>query len=125
VLTAIYRSVGELVGEGADKITFPVIAERAGVNPTTLYRRWEDVNALLCDLSNYMAHFVRIIWPSQAPTTRTSRAASMASGVMVSRLLMVMMRATWLMSRSTSRKLPPVMRTMLTTDSASAWRCGS
>jgi len=47
VLTAIYRSVGELVGEGADKITFPVIAERAGVNPTTLYRRWEDVNALL------------------------------------------------------------------------------
>jgi len=47
VLTAIYTSVGELVGEGADKITFPVIAERAGVNPTTLYRRWEDVDALL------------------------------------------------------------------------------
>jgi AcrR family transcriptional regulator len=47
VLTAIYTSVGELVGEGADKITFPVIAERAGVNPTTLYRRWDDVNALL------------------------------------------------------------------------------
>jgi AcrR family transcriptional regulator len=47
VLTAIYASVGELVGEGADKITFPVIAERAGVNPTTLYRRWDDVNALL------------------------------------------------------------------------------
>ncbi|PRY41380.1 TetR/AcrR family transcriptional regulator [Umezawaea tangerina] len=47
VLTAIYTSVGELVGEGADKISFPVIAERAGVNPTTLYRRWADVNALL------------------------------------------------------------------------------
>ena len=47
VLTAIYTSVGELVGEGADRITFPVIAERAGVNPTTLYRRWDDVNALL------------------------------------------------------------------------------
>jgi AcrR family transcriptional regulator len=47
VLNAIYMSVGELVGEGVDKITFPVIAERAGVNPTTLYRRWEDVNALL------------------------------------------------------------------------------
>jgi AcrR family transcriptional regulator len=46
-LGAIYTSVGELVGEGADKITFPVIAERAGVNPTTLYRRWDDVNALL------------------------------------------------------------------------------
>jgi AcrR family transcriptional regulator len=47
VLSAIYTSVGELVGEGVEKITFPVIAERAGVNPTTLYRRWEDVNALL------------------------------------------------------------------------------
>jgi AcrR family transcriptional regulator len=47
VLSAIYTSVGELVGEGADRITFPVIAQRAGVNPTTLYRRWDDVNALL------------------------------------------------------------------------------
>jgi len=47
VLTAIYTAVGELVGEGADKISFPLIAERAGVNPTTLYRRWDDVNALL------------------------------------------------------------------------------
>lgn len=35
------------MGEGATKISFPVIAERAGVNPTTLYRRWRDVNALL------------------------------------------------------------------------------
>src|SRR4051812_3992191 len=47
VLSAIYASVGELVGEGAEKITFPIIAERAGVNPTTLYRRWSDVNELL------------------------------------------------------------------------------
>lgn len=47
MLNAIYKAVGELVGEGADKITFPVVAERAGVNPTTLYRRWRDVNALL------------------------------------------------------------------------------
>jgi AcrR family transcriptional regulator len=47
VLTAIYTAVGELVGEGSEKITFPVIAERAGVNPTTLYRRWTDVPALL------------------------------------------------------------------------------
>lgn len=47
VLTAIYTSVGELVAEGATKISFPVIAERAGVNPTTLYRRWTDVRALL------------------------------------------------------------------------------
>ena len=47
MLAAIHTSVGELVGEGVDKITFPVVAERAGVTPTTLYRRWPDVNALL------------------------------------------------------------------------------
>lgn len=47
VLAAIHSSVGELVGEGAIKLTFPVIAERAGVNPTTLYRRWDSVDALM------------------------------------------------------------------------------
>ena len=47
MLAAIYTAVGELVGEGADKISFPSIAARAGVNPTTLYRRWDDVDALL------------------------------------------------------------------------------
>lgn len=47
MLSAVYAAVGQLVGEGADKITFPVIAERAGVTPTTLYRRWPDVDALL------------------------------------------------------------------------------
>ena len=47
VSAAIHSSVGELMGEGVAKLTFPVIAERAGVNPTTLYRRWDNVNALL------------------------------------------------------------------------------
>jgi AcrR family transcriptional regulator len=51
VLAAIYTAVGELVAEGADRISFPVIAERAGVNPTTLYRRWGDVNRLLEQVS--------------------------------------------------------------------------
>lgn len=47
VQAAIYTAVGALVGEGVEKISFPMIAERAKVNPTTLYRRWQDVNALL------------------------------------------------------------------------------
>lgn len=51
MLASIYTAVGELVGEGADRISFPVIAERAGVNPTTLYRRWDDVDALLEEVS--------------------------------------------------------------------------
>ncbi|PPF37166.1 TetR family transcriptional regulator [Pseudoclavibacter sp. AY1H1] len=51
VLNAIYTAVGELVGEGTERVTFPLIAERAGVNPTTLYRRWDDVDALLEEVS--------------------------------------------------------------------------
>ncbi|QIG43910.1 TetR/AcrR family transcriptional regulator [Nocardioides anomalus] len=47
VLAAIHTAVGELVAEGSDKMTFPLIAARAGVNPTTLYRRWADVDELL------------------------------------------------------------------------------
>lgn len=47
MLAAIHTAVGELVGEGADRISFPAIAARAGVNPTTLYRRWDDVDALM------------------------------------------------------------------------------
>lgn len=35
------------MGEGAEGITLRRVALRAGVNPTTLYRRWGDVNALL------------------------------------------------------------------------------
>ncbi|HXR43293.1 MAG TPA: TetR/AcrR family transcriptional regulator C-terminal ligand-binding domain-containing protein [Pseudolysinimonas sp.] len=51
VVTSIYSAVGELMGEGAERITFPTIAARAGVNPTTLYRRWGDVPALLEEVS--------------------------------------------------------------------------
>ncbi|PZF62145.1 TetR family transcriptional regulator [Curtobacterium sp. MCBD17_034] len=47
VLEAVYAAVGQLVGEGAERVSFPLVAERAGVNPTTLYRRWPDVGALL------------------------------------------------------------------------------
>ena len=36
------------MGEGKpDRITIPVVAQRAGVNPTSLYRRWGDIDALL------------------------------------------------------------------------------
>lgn len=51
VVDAIHTAVGELIGEAADPITFPLVAERAGVAPSTLYRRWDDVSALLEDVT--------------------------------------------------------------------------
>ncbi|MEU0369932.1 TetR/AcrR family transcriptional regulator [Streptomyces sp. NPDC006283] len=48
VLAAVEQAATELICErGADRLTIPVIAERAGVNPTSVYRRWGDVHQLL------------------------------------------------------------------------------
>lgn len=48
VRDAVYAAVGQLVGEGQrDTMTIPQVAERAGVNPTSIYRRWGSIEALL------------------------------------------------------------------------------
>jgi AcrR family transcriptional regulator len=44
----VYTAVGELVGEGLrEGMSIPQVAERAGVNPTSIYRRWGNIEALL------------------------------------------------------------------------------
>ncbi len=48
VQSAVYTAVGELVSEGfRETMTIPQVAERAGVNPTSIYRRWGVMEALL------------------------------------------------------------------------------
>jgi AcrR family transcriptional regulator len=48
VRDAVYTAVGELVGQGErDDMTIAQVAERAGVNPTSIYRRWGSIDALL------------------------------------------------------------------------------
>jgi len=48
VQDAVHSAVGELMGTmRPDQITIPMVAERAGVNPTSVYRRWGDIDALL------------------------------------------------------------------------------
>src|SRR3954471_18814410 len=54
VLSSIRFAVEDLVRErGADKVTIPLVAERAGVNPTSIYRRWGDAAAMLNDIGTY------------------------------------------------------------------------
>ncbi|WP_432992837.1 TetR/AcrR family transcriptional regulator C-terminal ligand-binding domain-containing protein [Dactylosporangium sp. CA-233914] len=54
VLSAIRYAVEDLVRErGAEKVTIPLVAERAGVNPTSVYRRWGDAATLLNDIATY------------------------------------------------------------------------
>lgn len=46
--SAVYTAVGELVSEGLrETMTIPQVADRAGVNPTSIYRRWGVMEALL------------------------------------------------------------------------------
>ncbi|KNX37884.1 TetR/AcrR family transcriptional regulator [Luteipulveratus halotolerans] len=47
VRDAVYTAVGQLMGEGTASITVPAVAQRAGVNPTSVYRRWGDIDTLL------------------------------------------------------------------------------
>jgi AcrR family transcriptional regulator len=54
VSTAIRAAVEELIAEkGSERVTIPMVAERAGVNPTTVYRRWPDAATMINDLATY------------------------------------------------------------------------
>ena len=50
VTAAVHRAVVELLADGgAAALTVPQVAARAGVNATSVYRRWGDVAGLLAD----------------------------------------------------------------------------
>ncbi|MEU7484779.1 TetR/AcrR family transcriptional regulator [Streptomyces sp. NPDC042319] len=52
VRAAVHRATVDLVQEiGADKVTLPAVARRAGVNPSSVYRRWGTTAALLADVA--------------------------------------------------------------------------
>ena len=54
VLAAIRNAVEELVAErGGERLTVPMVAERAGVNHSNIYRRWGDVQTMINDLATY------------------------------------------------------------------------
>ena len=52
VQEAVHAATRELVDlHGRDALTVPLIAARAGVTPSTIYRRWGDLADLLADVS--------------------------------------------------------------------------
>ena len=47
---AVHRATQALLKEvGRGEINVPMIAERAGVTPSTVYRRWGDLTQFLAD----------------------------------------------------------------------------
>ncbi|MFJ2766251.1 TetR/AcrR family transcriptional regulator [Streptomyces sp. NPDC087300] len=52
VQEAVHTAVRDLSAEvGRDALTVPLIAARAEVTPSTIYRRWGDLQALLSDVA--------------------------------------------------------------------------
>jgi AcrR family transcriptional regulator len=52
VQASVHAAVRELAAEvGRDALTVPMIAQRAGVTPSTVYRRWGDLQELLSDVA--------------------------------------------------------------------------
>ena len=52
VQAAVHRATNELAEEiGRAQLTVPLIAARAGVTPSTIYRRWGDLAELLADVA--------------------------------------------------------------------------
>ncbi len=54
VTNAIRAAVEELVVEkGRDRVSIPMVAQRAGVNATTIYRRWPDATTMINEIATY------------------------------------------------------------------------
>ena len=69
VVAAVHAAVNELVAEGnPGDVTVSEIAERAEVNPTSIYRRWGTLEALMLDVEE-----ARVEVRSPIPNTGTLR----------------------------------------------------
>jgi AcrR family transcriptional regulator len=55
VRASVHRAVQDLVAEGvrSEDLTIPVVAARAGVHPTTVYRRWGSLAELLAAVAEH------------------------------------------------------------------------
>jgi AcrR family transcriptional regulator len=52
VQASVHKATSELLAEiGRAELTIPAIAERAGVTPSTIYRRWGNLQELLADVA--------------------------------------------------------------------------
>ncbi|MDR7277202.1 TetR/AcrR family transcriptional regulator [Catenuloplanes atrovinosus] len=62
VQESVHRAVEELLATGGrEALSVPAIAQRAGVTPSTIYRRWGDLHDLLADVA------VRRLRPDTGP----------------------------------------------------------
>ncbi|MFE2441540.1 TetR/AcrR family transcriptional regulator [Streptomyces sp. NPDC059426] len=74
VQASVHTAVRELEAEvGRDALTVPLVAQRAGVTPSTIYRRWGDLTELLSDVA------VERLRPDTAPADHGALASDLAA----------------------------------------------
>ncbi|MBU3865595.1 TetR/AcrR family transcriptional regulator [Streptomyces sp. 4503] len=74
VQASVHTAVRELEAEvGRDALTVPLVAQRAGVTPSTIYRRWGDLTELLSDVA------VERLRPDTAPKDHGALAPDLAA----------------------------------------------
>ncbi len=74
VQEAVHAAVRDLLAEaGRENLTVPMIAARAGVTPSTVYRRWGDLQELLSDVA------VERLRPESAPDDHGGLTADMSA----------------------------------------------
>lgn len=70
----VHRAVKELQGEAERaELTVPMIAARAGVTPSTIYRRWGDLSELFADVA--MERLRPVADPESTGSTRADLTA--------------------------------------------------
>lgn len=74
VQASVHAAVREIEAEaGRAALTVPAVAARAGVTPSTIYRRWGDLQELLSDVA------VERLRPEEPPADRGSLDADLTS----------------------------------------------
>jgi AcrR family transcriptional regulator len=74
VQESVHQAVNDLLAEmSRDAITVPQVAARAGVTPSTIYRRWGDLQTLLADVA------VQRFYPDNGPVNTGSLQSDLAT----------------------------------------------
>ena len=74
VQASVHAAVRELESEvGREALTVPLVATRAGVTPSTIYRRWGDLRELLSDVA------VERLRPETVPEDNGSLSSDLAA----------------------------------------------
>ncbi len=108
VRVAVHRAVLDLLADHDwDQLSLPLVAQRAGVHPATLYRRWGTVPALLDDVVTE-----QLSRASAVPDTGTLRGDLERYAVQAARdvagpLGIVFLQAATLATRSGQARPPP------------------